>query len=229
MIRAVLLDAAGTLISVAEPVGLSYARLAAPFGVTRTPEEIGRRFKAAMRAPWPGPRQRGDGRAFWRFVVAEATGSAHPALFEAAYAYFAQASAWRVNPGVIDALSALRASGLKLAVLSNWDTRLPGTLAALGLSARVDRVVCSGALGVEKPHRAAFWLTCGLLGVLPREALHVGDDPDADAAGANAAGLHVALLGRELRGFEGLPGLVHTLKTGDELDVAGLGEEVNAP
>ncbi|MBK9369213.1 MAG: hypothetical protein IPN01_23430 [Deltaproteobacteria bacterium] len=132
MIRAVLLDAAGTLISVVEPVGVSYARLAAPFGVTRAPEEIGRRFKAAMRAPWPGPRQRGDGRRFWRFVVAEATGSADPALFEAAYAHFAKASAWRVNPGVVDALSALRAAGLKLAVLSNWDTRLPGTLAALG-------------------------------------------------------------------------------------------------
>ena len=72
-------------------------------------------------------------------------------------------------------------------------------------------------------------MTCGLLGVLPQEALHVGDDPDADAAGAQAAGLHVALLGRELSGFAGLPGLVDTLKTGDELDVAGLGEEVNAP
>ena len=97
MIRAVLLDAAGTLISVVEPVGVSYARLAAPFGVTRAPEEIGRRFKAAIHTPWPGPRQRGDGRRFWRFVVAEATGSADPALFEAAYAHFAQATAcvWR--------------------------------------------------------------------------------------------------------------------------------------
>ena len=229
MIRGVLLDAAGTLISVVEPVGVSYARLAAPFGVSRSPEEIGRRFKAALRAPWPGPRQRGDGRRFWRFVVAEATGSADPALFEAAYEHFARAAAWRVNPGVVEALTTLRAAGLKLAVLSNWDTRLPCTLAELGLSARVDRVVCSGALGVEKPHRAAFWLTCGLLGVLPREALHVGDDPDADAAGAKAAGLHVALLGRDLSGFAELPDLVHTLKTGDELDVAGLGEEVYPP
>lgn len=214
MIRAVLLDAAGTLISVVEPVGVTYARLAAPFGVTRPPEEIGRRFKAAMRAPWPGPRQRGDGRRFWRFVVSEATGSADPALFEAAYAHFASAEAWRVNPGVLQALTTLRASGLKLAVLSNWDTRLPGTLAALGLRLAVDRVVCSGALGVEKPHRAAFWVTCGLLGVAPQEALHVGDDPDADAAGAEAAGLHVALLGRELGGFDGLPGLVDTLNEG---------------
>ena len=74
-------------------------------------------------------------------MVAEATGSADPALFEAAYAHFAMASAWRVNPGVVDALSALQAAGLKLAVLSNWDTRLPGTLAALGLGDRVDRVV----------------------------------------------------------------------------------------
>lgn len=229
MIRAVLFDAAGTLVSVVEPVGLTYARLAAPFGVTRAPEEIGRRFKAAMRAPWPGPRQRGDGRPFWRFVVAEATGSADPALFEAAYAHFARAEAWRVNPGVVEALTALRAEGLKLAVLSNWDTRLPGTLDALGLAARVDRVLCSGALGVEKPHRAAFWVACGRLGVLPHEALHVGDDPDADAAGARAAGLHVALLGRELQGFDGLLALVHALKAGDELDVAGLGEEVHAP
>lgn len=214
MIRAVLLDAAGTLISVVEPVGVTYARLGAPFGVTRAPEEIGRRFKAAMRAPWPGPRQRGDGRPFWRFVVAEATGSEDPALFEAAYAHFAQAAAWRVNPGVVEALTTLRTSGLKLAVLSNWDTRLPGTLAALGLSVAVDRVVCSGALGVEKPHRAAFWLACGLLGALPRETLHVGDDPDADAAGAEAAGLHVALLGRELGGFDALPDLVRALNEG---------------
>ncbi|MCK6523984.1 HAD-IA family hydrolase [Myxococcota bacterium] len=229
MIRAVLLDAAGTLISVVEPVGETYARLAAPFGVTRPPQEIGRRFKAAMRAPWPGPRQRGDGRRFWSWVVAEATGSADPALFEAAYAHFARAEAWRVNPGVVEALTALRARGIKLAALSNWDTRLPGTLANIGLSAQLDRVVCSGALGIEKPHRAAFWVTCGLLGVLPHEALHVGDDPDADAAGAKDAGLHVALLGRDLGGFDGLPGLLDPLEARDQLDMAGLGEEVHAP
>ena len=41
---------------------------------------------------------------------------------------FAQPAAWVVAPGTREMLTGLRLAGLKLAVISNWDERLPRLL-----------------------------------------------------------------------------------------------------
>jgi putative hydrolase of the HAD superfamily len=70
--------------------------------------------------------------------------------------------------------------------------------AALGLSSLVEAVFTSAATGYEKPNRKAFELalrTCGW----PSEAWMVGDNPVADVAGAEAAGIPAVLVRREHR------------------------------
>ncbi|HJW69600.1 MAG TPA: haloacid dehalogenase, partial [Candidatus Binatia bacterium] len=59
--RAVTLDAAGTLITVAEPVGDTYARVAARHGLHVSPADAGARFRRAMasRPPLAFPDVRG--------------------------------------------------------------------------------------------------------------------------------------------------------------------------
>jgi len=82
-------------------------------------------------------------------------------------------------------------------VASNWDVSLHDVLCDTGLHGLVDGVVTSAEVGVAKPDGRLFAAALEVAGVPPGEALHVGDDPEADAAGALAAGLAAVLLARD--------------------------------
>ncbi len=125
--------------------------------------------------------------------------SPRPSRFAAAELYrrFARADAWEVYPDVRPTLRQLRAGGVPMAVVSNWDPRLPGLLAALDLASPFAALVYSAAAGVEKPHPRIFRAAVDRLGTRPEETLHVGDGPVEDLEGARAAGLQALLLDRE--------------------------------
>jgi putative hydrolase of the HAD superfamily len=88
--------------------------------------------------------------------------------------------------GAVDAVHRLRARGLSVAVVSNWDISLHERLAPLGVP-----VVTSAEVGARKPDPAVFRLSLERLGVAPERTLHVGDS-DADEEGARAAGIAFA-------------------------------------
>lgn len=89
--------------------------------------------------------------------------------------------------GVIDALEA-RAIGLGL--VSNGGAAMQWSkVRALGLASRLGTVVISEEVGVAKPDPAIFHLALDRLGVAAADAWFVGDNPDADVRGAEAAGL----------------------------------------
>ena len=207
-LRAVLLDAAGTLIAVARPIGDAYAKLARDFGGDLDPGTLAQGFRIAFAdtPPMAFPGRRGADleraeRGWWRDVVERVTRASggvpeFDAYFDRLYAHYASAPAWRVYPEVPGVLAALRERGLGLAVVSNFDSRLPPLLDALGLASHFDAVVCSGAVGAAKPDRAIFTHALGVLGVEAREALHVGDSRVADYDGARAAGIEALLVDR---------------------------------
>jgi len=95
------------------------------------------------------------------------------------------------------ALVELRSRGLALVVVSNWDCSLPEVLAAAELATLVDGVVSSAEAGAAKPDPAPFRRGLELAGVAAEEALHVGDSPENDLAGARAAGVRGVLLTRQ--------------------------------
>ena len=219
MIRAVTFDAAGTLLAPREPIGDTYARTAARFGIDVDSGAVGERFRTAFRAApplaFPGaaagelPRLE---RAWWRAVVRAAFGPGgdHPRFdpcFDALFDHYARADAWTVFGDVPDALRSLRHRGLALGVVSNFDGRLPGLLQALGIAPLVDLVVWSSALGAAKPARRVFETTAHRLGVSLDALCHVGDDLDADVAGAQAAGAQAVHVDRSAR----RPGSITTL------------------
>jgi len=90
-------------------------------------------------------------------------------------------------------LEALRARGLKLAVVANaWPEParlLRGELVRLGVAERVDAAVFSDEVGVRKPEPAIFQRALSELGVSAEEALYVGDKLREDIAGAAALGM----------------------------------------
>ena len=206
--RAVLLDAAGTLIDVAEPLGETYSRFAREFGGDLDPGALTAGFRAAFRdmPPMAFPGKHGADldraeRGWWRIVVGRVFGAAggvpeFDACFDRLYAHYASARAWRVFPEAPEVLAALRERGAALAVVSNFDSRLPPLLEAMGLAAYFDAVVCSGQAGAAKPDRAIFGHALAALGVEAPEALHVGDSREADYDGARAAGIEALLLDR---------------------------------
>lgn len=67
-------------------------------------------------------------------------------------------------------------AGMKLAVVSNFDTRLRAILRDLDLLRLFDSVVISAEVKVEKPNPAIFELACSQLGVSVAQALVLGDD-----------------------------------------------------
>jgi putative hydrolase of the HAD superfamily len=204
LIRAVLFDAVGTLIELREPVGETYSRAVADHGVKVSSRRIGQAFGrvVAKAEPlvFPGAEPAllpALERDWWRRVVRDtlrASASACPvadldACFEDLWRHYASPAAWRLREGAAEILSRLRTRGLRLAVVSNFDGRLPALLEGLEIAALLDSVVLPSDAGAAKPDARIFDTALRRLEVAPAEALFVGDDAHHDLAGARGAGL----------------------------------------
>ena len=209
--RALTVDVGGCLLTPKESVGDTYLRLARAHGFG--PEVTRASVKAAIRAGFasppppghpPGVRYVGDGKSFWRPLVAAAMGNLamddprlEPVLDDL-YAHYENPDAWHVAPGAAEALAALREGGVRVAVVSNWDERLPKLLRDCGFDERaLDAVVVSAEVLSDKPDGRIFDAALRRLGMSPEEAgavAHVGDSVVNDVEGARAAGFGAALL-----------------------------------
>jgi putative hydrolase of the HAD superfamily len=223
--QAVLLDALGTLLELDPPAPRLRAELAAR-GVAVSEAESG----AALRAEI----------AYYRAHHDEAVDAAALAdLRERCTAVLAAALPERARgardlrgallaslrfrpyPEVPATLAALRAAGLRLVVVSNWDVSLHEALATTGLAPLLHGAISSAEAGAAKPATAVFERALALAGdVEPAAAVHVGDDAAADVAGARAAGIAPVLVVRDgaarpegvptLTDLTGLPALLTT-------------------
>lgn len=207
-LRAVCFDAAGTLFDVREPVGLTYARLAATLRIVADPARLTEAFRRALQAAAPlafpgvpATHLPALERRWWRAIVdatfaAAGVPAVPEALFSALFEHYADPAAWNRYDEAPRVLAALRRRGYGLAIVSNFDSRLDRLVDGLGIGPLVDAVVCSTRAGAAKPDPRIFAYTLAALGAAPQETLHVGNDPAADVAGARAAGLHAVLLDR---------------------------------
>lgn len=100
----------------------------------------------------------------------------------------------RVYPAVRETLAALRARGVRLAIVTNKERRYTDrVLAAHGLAEAFDRVVCGDTQPTRKPDPAGVLGCLRGLDIAPERALFVGDS-SIDVATARAAGVPVWLL-----------------------------------
>jgi putative hydrolase of the HAD superfamily len=207
-LRAVTLDATGTLIACPSMPDI-YVEVLARHGVATDAASVRRVFPVVWKeldCLTPAGRDRftsfaGGARGFWARLLArlcELLEIGVPGPFAAAELFhrFASHDAWVVFPDAVPALEAMRSMGLRLAVISNFDERLPDLLAGLDLASRVDLVVPSSAVGLAKPNPRLFRHALERLDVDAAAALHVGDHPLEDVEGAQAAGMEAVLLER---------------------------------
>lgn len=114
-----------------------------------------------------------------------------------------EAYAWRAVPGVRTfpdvpaALTLLHEQGIKVGIVTNayqpmWIRDVE--IAEHGLlDFFPDCRISAADVGYLKPHPAIFKAALDVLGIEPCEAVFVGDNPTADIAGAQAAGLRAVL------------------------------------
>jgi putative hydrolase of the HAD superfamily len=224
MVRAVLFDAAGTLFRVRGSVGGAYARVAACYGVEIAPAEIEARFRTAFRSmpplcfPGVAAAQLPDcERRWWKQVVVNAFSGVRFTDFEAffaeLFAYFARAEAWETFADVQPTLTALKAAGVRLGIVSNFDGRLLTVCDGLRIASYFQTIVMSGRAGYAKPDPRIFATALGQLGVAAGETVHVGDSEAEDAQGARAAGIRAVLIQRDAASAaDNRPGIVRDLR-----------------
>jgi putative hydrolase of the HAD superfamily len=203
-------------------VGTTYARFFAAQGAalpaSRLDEAFGRVLRGMPAMLFPHARAEDvprHERDWWREIVRRtlrsADGSARLTNFDACFAglfaHYASPAAWEAAPGAAAALDHLAGRGLRLAVVSNFDHRLPGLLAALGLERRLACIVLPADAGAAKPDPRIFALALETLGVAASDAAYVGDDPADDHEGARRAGLRAVDM-RQLATLAALPDLL---------------------
>ena len=199
--RAVLLDALGTLVELERPWPHLVAELGAR-GVEVDEADARRAMRAEMayyRAHHDDASDRAgleDLRRRCAEVVRAELGT-DLAVGEVEAAMLA-AIRFRPYPEVPGVLRALRERGSALVVVSNWDVSLHDVLEQTGLRALVDGVVTSAEFGAAKPEPAIFAHALAVAGdVAPADAVHAGDDVAADVEGARAAGIAPVLVARD--------------------------------
>jgi putative hydrolase of the HAD superfamily len=199
-LETVFLDAGGVLLF---PNWIRISETLARHGVKVSPD-------ALARAEYPAKRRLdvGDtvgattdasrGWLYFDLILTEAGVPLSPATRAALAdlnAYHRERNLWELVPdGVVPALEALRARGLRLTVVSNANGTLCAHLDRLGLTRWFDCVLDSRDLGVEKPDPRLFEIALDRSGAQRDTTIHVGDLYHVDVVGARSAGLRAVLL-----------------------------------
>jgi putative hydrolase of the HAD superfamily len=195
--RAVLLDALGTLLTFDPPAPRLRTALREGLGVEVSDEVA----QAAMRAEIAYYRahlhEGGDAPGLVDLRRRSAAAMEPVLGFDPGVDVLLAALHFRAYPDAAPALRALRVQGRRIVVVSNWDVSLHERLDETRLTPLVDGAVASAELGHAKPEGAIFAHALQLAGAAPAQALHAGDSPEADVAGALAAGLRAVLVDRD--------------------------------
>ncbi|GGQ99231.1 HAD family hydrolase [Deinococcus ruber] len=175
---------------------------------------------AALKAQWAASegwwhlRTEADEELFWQSYGQELAGRfgvppehIGPMLTEWPYQRY-----MKPVPSARDVLSALKARGLKVGVLSNTMPSIGITLEAVELHDLIDVAIATCTLGVHKPQPEAFTLAAELMELAPSELLFV-DDKQENVDAARSVGMQAVLI--DLRGQH--PEAIHDLRAVLEL------------
>jgi putative hydrolase of the HAD superfamily len=193
MVRAVFLDALGTLVEL-EPPWVSLR--------DRVPAEVSdERLVEALRAEMAYYREHaheGRDEASLAGLRERCAGIVSEKLgMQISVEELVEAIRFSAYPDVVPALTGLRDRGLTLVAVSNWDCSLPRVLERCGLDGMLDGTVTSAGTGSRKPDPGIFEAALELAGCEAADALHVGDTAEEDVEGARAAGIRPLLIDRD--------------------------------
>jgi len=205
--KAVTLDAGGTLFHMGRPVGEVYSEFASRYGRHTDPRKLEAEFrtlfiKRSSTSADAGHLTPADERIWWKALVHELFDAGKGGFtdfdrfFDELHEYFAHPDLWKMYPETIDTLERLRAGGVRMAIVSNWDTRLPLLVSRLGVDRFMDAVMVSAVEKASKPAPRIFQVALERLALTAGEVVHVGDSLRDDIRGARAMGMGAIWLRR---------------------------------
>lgn len=203
-LRALTFDLDGTLWSVddvlaaAEEAVYAYLQEAYPSVAARYPPEAMRALRRELAAADPelarnATRLRRETMRQAARRSALAPAEVEP-FVERTFELFLEQRQARVAPyPEVPAALAELARRLRIGVITNGNADVYRT----ALAPYVDFVIRGVDLDIPKPEPGIFQAACRAAGAAPGEILHIGDDPEVDARGAQRAGMQAALLCRD--------------------------------
>jgi putative hydrolase of the HAD superfamily len=202
-LRAVLFDVDFTLARPGPELGpLAYHELGRLHGLALDPERYAAARAAAIDNLERHPELDHDEEVWVRFTedIVRGMGGRGPTVEVVARAIverWEHAHHFELYDDALPVLSDLRASGLRLGLVSNTSRDLDAFVRHFALD--VDAWISSGSHGKVKPSPLIFGAALELLGVGAPEAAMVGDSLEDDVEGARSCGIRAVLLDRANR------------------------------
>jgi len=199
--KAIFFDAVGTLFRVRGGVGQIYWEVGKPFGVRASPEMIEAAFQEVFREAPPltfsrlqsGLLRRSE-KEWWRNIVLDVFNrvgmiNRFDPYFDELFRVFSGIRGWELYPETRETLQKLKKDGFVLGIISNFDSRILTVCTDLEIFEYIDSIQISSREGVAKPDPEIFHRALEQNNLLPREAVHIGDNLEEDVMGAAAAGM----------------------------------------
>lgn len=217
--RAVFFDAGETLLSPHPSFHEIFSAVLAEHGATVDAEEVLGAFERVApnfievlgklgTTTWSTSRE--ISRRFWGTVYDTAFSELgiedrNDALKDALYERFTRYESYRLFPDSVPAVEKIRAAGLTVGLISNFEEWLEGMLIHFEVAPLFDVMVISGKEGVEKPDPVIFLRALERGGAKAEESVYVGDHPEIDFEAAESVGMSAVLIDRRGRhsGFRG--------------------------
>lgn len=182
----------------------------APDDVVEAATLVLRRFSEAARDRdlWTTSPERS--RRFWTGIYGRMLETldlrAEDHLPDRLYGAFTDLANYALFTDVEAAFASLRAAGMMLGVVSNFEAWLEELLGVLGVGDDLSVRVISGLEGIEKPDPRIYELALERAGVAADEAAFVGDNPEFDIDPPASLGMFAVLVDRNRRhaDFEGV-------------------------
>ncbi|XP_054854176.1 haloacid dehalogenase-like hydrolase domain-containing protein 3 [Eublepharis macularius] len=205
-LRLLTWDVKDTLLRLRIPVGESYAAEAQAHGLQMQAEALNRAFYQAyktqdQRFPNYGLERGLSSKQWWLDVVMNTfrLSGVHEdkvllSIAEKLYWDYCSKRNWELLPGASETLQQCQQLGIRMAVISNFDQRLPEILAQCDLQQHFEFVLSSENVGFAKPDKRIFLEALRISRVPPPLAAHVGDNYVKDYRAPREAGMHSFLI-----------------------------------
>ena len=192
------------------PVAAAYHAVAARYGSRLSVGEIGARFRKAFHqsetsafpnGPDHGSLLRSNDQieaARWRWIVEQVIPDVKnlDECFAELWDHFARPSSWSLFDDTVNVLPALREAGYRLAIASNFDSRLHAVCLGHPVLNVIERRYVSSEMEYRKPAPEFYSQLISNCDCPANQILMVGDDHAHDVTGPLAAGMHALLIDR---------------------------------
>lgn len=210
--KVIFFDAMGTLFDLNTSVGEIYQRFALKYGVKVDLNTLNTAFNNSFKSAPPLAFGTADLEiikqqefSWWKSVVENTFTqisllekfSDFTGFFQEIYTYFGTKEPWYIFSDVIPTLEICQNQGIKLGIISNFDTRLNQLLNQLDLTDYFDTVTISSIAGFAKPDQNIFKLALKQHNFTAQQALHIGDSIIEDYQGAKNTGINSLWLNRQ--------------------------------